>query len=146
MTNSRISGFYNLTIEERRAKIADDSHLAPKDLLPFNDGGLTSDAADHMIENVIGLHSLPIGIGLNFQVNSKDVLVPLVIEEPSVIAGESFMAKLVRAGVARCRRLGLLGAHAAGGGHQHGFARDDRVEAVFADGFFGIGHGGRKAG
>ena len=98
MTISRISGFYNLTIEERRAKIADDSHLAPEDLLPFNDGGLTSDSADHMIENVIGLHSLPIGIGLNFQVNGKDVLIPFAIEEPSVVAGASFMAKLVRAG------------------------------------------------
>ena len=51
-----------------------------------------------MIENVIGMHSLPLGIGLNFQVNGKDVLVPMAIEEPSVVAGASFMAKLVRAG------------------------------------------------
>jgi hydroxymethylglutaryl-CoA reductase len=98
MTNSRISGFYNLTIEERRAKIADFSHLTPEDLLPFNDGGLTPDAADHMIENMIGIHSLPLGIGLNFQVNGKDVLVPFAIEEPSVVAGASFMAKFIRAG------------------------------------------------
>jgi len=98
MTNSRISGFYNLTIEERRANIADSAHLAPEDLLPFNDGGLTPEAADHMIENVIGTHSLPLGIGLNFQVNGRDVLVPMAIEEPSVVAGASFMAKLVRAG------------------------------------------------
>ena len=98
MTNSRISGFYNLTIEERRANIADSAHLAPEDLLPFNDGGLTPEAADHMIENVIGTHSLPLGIGLNFQVNGRDVLVPMAIEEPSVLAGASFMAKLVRAG------------------------------------------------
>ena len=98
MTNSRISGFYNLTIEERRAKIAGSTHLTPEGLLPFTDSGLTSDAADHMIENVIGTYSLPLGIGLNFQVNGRDVLVPMAVEEPSVVAGASFMAKLVRAG------------------------------------------------
>jgi len=98
MTSSRISGFYNLNIEERRAKIAGASHLTPENLLPFTNGGLTPDSADHMIENVIGMHSLPLGIGLNFQVNGKDVLVPFAIEEPSVVAGASFMAKLIRAG------------------------------------------------
>jgi len=98
MTNSRISGFYNLTIDERRVKIADASPLTPEDLLPFTDGGLSPEAADHMIENVIGMHSLPLGIGLNFQVNGRDVLVPFAIEEPSVVAGASFMAKLIRAG------------------------------------------------
>ncbi|MBN1449383.1 MAG: hydroxymethylglutaryl-CoA reductase, degradative [Anaerolineales bacterium] len=98
MTNSRISGFYNLTIDERRAKIADATHLTPEDLLSFTDGGLTPEAAGHMIENVIGMHSLPLGIGLNFQVNGRDVLVPFAIEEPSVVAGASFMAKLIRAG------------------------------------------------
>jgi hydroxymethylglutaryl-CoA reductase len=61
-------------------------------------GGLDADAADHMIENAIGTYALPLGIGLNFQVNGKDVLVPMAIEEPSVVAGASFMAKLVRAG------------------------------------------------
>jgi len=98
MTNSRISGFYNLTLEERGTKITESSHLTPEDLLPFADGGLTPEAADPMIENVIGTHCLPLGIGLNFQVNGKDVLVPMAIEEPSVVAGASFMAKLVRAG------------------------------------------------
>jgi len=104
MTNSRISGFYNLTLDERRAKIADSvsspegTHLPPENLLPFTVGGLAPDAADHMIENVIGLYNLPLGIGLNFQVNGRDVLVPMVVEEPSVVAGASFMAKLVRTG------------------------------------------------
>jgi hydroxymethylglutaryl-CoA reductase len=98
MTTSRISGFYNLTLEERRAKTSKSSQLSPEDLLPFTDGGLTPDTADHMIENVIGTHNLPLGIGLNFQVNGRDVLVPFAIEEPSVVAGASFMAKLVRAG------------------------------------------------
>lgn len=98
MTNSRISGFYNLTIEERRAKLADAAQLTPTDLLPFTTGGLSPESADHMVENVIGMYSLPIGVGLNFMVNGRDVLIPFVVEEPSVVAGASFMAKLTRAG------------------------------------------------
>jgi hydroxymethylglutaryl-CoA reductase len=98
MTNSRISGFYNLTLEERRAKLLESAPLSPEDLLPFTNGGLTSDTADHMIENVIGMYSLPVGIGLNFMINGRDVLVPFVVEEPSIVAGVSFMAKLTRAG------------------------------------------------
>src|SRR5687767_15899861 len=100
MTNSRISGFYNMTLDERRAKLGDGSaaDLTPESLLPFTTGGLFPEAADHMIENVIGLYSLPLGIALNFQVNGRDVLVPMTLEEPSVVAGASFMAKLVRAG------------------------------------------------
>jgi hydroxymethylglutaryl-CoA reductase len=98
MTTSRISGFYNMTLEERRAKLVDASGQTPEDLSAWTSGGLSAEAADHMIENVIGLHSLPLGIALNFQVNGKDVLVPMTIEEPSVVAGASFMAKLARAG------------------------------------------------
>ena len=98
MTNSRISGFYNMPLEERRAKLVDIAHLTPEGLSPFNTGGLSPEAADHMIENVIGLYSLPLGIALNFQVNGREVLVPMTLEEPSVVAGASFMAKLARAG------------------------------------------------
>jgi hydroxymethylglutaryl-CoA reductase len=98
MTNSRISGFYNITIEDRHAKLADAASLSPENLLSFTTGGLSAEAADHMIENVIGLYSLPLGIALNFQVNGKDVLVPMTLEEPSVVAGASFMAKLARSG------------------------------------------------
>src|SRR5258705_10918961 len=98
MTNSRISGFYNMTLEERRAKLVEAADQTPENLLPFRTGGLSAEAADHMIENVIGLYSLPLGIALNFQVNGRDVLVPMTIEEPSVVAGASFMAKLARAG------------------------------------------------
>jgi hydroxymethylglutaryl-CoA reductase len=98
MTNSRISGFYNMTIEERRAKLADAADQTPESLSGWTTGGLSPDAADHMIENVIGLYSLPLGIALNFQVNGKDVLVPMALEEPSVVAGASFMAKIARAG------------------------------------------------
>jgi len=98
MTNSRISGFYNLTLEERRAKLAEAANQTPEDLIPFSTGGLSAESASHMIENVIGMYALPVGIGLNFMVNGRDVLVPFVIEEPSVVAGASFMAKLARAG------------------------------------------------
>jgi hydroxymethylglutaryl-CoA reductase len=95
MTTSRISKFYNLTLDERRAKLADASQLTPDSLLPFTNG-LSAEAADHMIENAIGTFALPLGIGLNFMVNGRDVLVPMAIEEPSVVAGASFMAKLAR--------------------------------------------------
>lgn len=98
MTNSRISGFYKLTLDKRRSKLTESSHLTLEDLHPFAEGGLSADAADPMIENVIGTYSLPLGVGLNFQVNGRDVLVPFVVEEPSVVAGASFMAKLARAG------------------------------------------------
>jgi len=69
MTNSRISGFYNMTLEERRAKLVEAADQTPENLLPLTMGGLSAEAADHMIENVIGLYSLPLGIALNFQVN-----------------------------------------------------------------------------
>lgn len=93
-----------MTLEERRARLAEamaspgGTAQTPESLLPFKDGGLSSEAADHMIENVIGLYSLPVGIALNFMVNGRDVLVPMALEEPSVVAGASFMAKLARAG------------------------------------------------
>jgi hydroxymethylglutaryl-CoA reductase len=98
MTNSRIAGFYNLTLEERRVKLAEASNQTSGDLLPFSSGGLSAESADHMIENVVGMYALPLGIGLNFMVNGRDVLIPFAVEEPSVVAGASFMAKLARAG------------------------------------------------
>lgn len=99
MTTSRISGFYNMTLDQRREKIADAlASSTPPDLAPWTSGGLSPEAADHMIENVIGLHSLPLGIALNFMVNGRDVLVPMTLEEPSVVAGASFMAKLACGG------------------------------------------------
>jgi len=88
-----------MTLDERRAKLVEAlSTELETDLTPFTSGGLSPEAADHMIENVIGMYSLPLGIALNFQVNGRDVLVPMAIEEPSVVAGASFMAKLARAG------------------------------------------------
>jgi len=98
MTNSRIAGFYNLPLGQRLEKLAEASGLTVEELLAFQSSGLTMDQADHMVENAIGTFALPLGIGLNFIVNGREVLVPMSIEEPSVIAGASFMAKLVRAG------------------------------------------------
>jgi hydroxymethylglutaryl-CoA reductase len=104
MATSRIPGFYNMTLDERRAKIVEalslESGITPTQelLSPFTIGKLPTDIATHMIENVIGTYDLPLGIGLNFVVNGRDVLVPMVIEEPSVVAGASFMAKLARSG------------------------------------------------
>jgi hydroxymethylglutaryl-CoA reductase len=98
-TGSRISGFYNLTLEQRLAELARRGQLNQEDLAALSaQAGLTVAQADHMIENVVGLHSLPLGIALNFIVNGREVLSPMAIEEPSVVAGASFMARLARAG------------------------------------------------
>lgn len=97
--SSRFPGFYNLPLIERRREILRQSQLSAQELAELTgEKGLDAEQADHMIENVIGVHKLPLGIALNFVVNGRQVLVPMVIEEPSVVAGASFMAKLVRAG------------------------------------------------
>ena len=96
MSTSRIAGFHTLTIEERLDQAASAAGLQPDDLSAWKTGGVRPETADHMVENVVGVHALPVGLGLNFQVNGRDVLVPMVIEEPSVVAGASFMAKLAR--------------------------------------------------
>jgi len=96
-STSRLPGFYDLSLAERRAQLKAFGILSEAELDALASGGLTAEAADHMVENVVGLHSLPLGIGLNFVVNGREVLVPMVIEEPSVVAGASFMAKLARA-------------------------------------------------
>ena len=101
MTNktSRLPGFYQKPLTERAQIIAAWAQLALPELAALDgSGGLTPAQADHMIENVIGVHALPLGIAANFVVNGREVLVPMVIEEPSVVASASFMAKLARAG------------------------------------------------
>lgn len=95
---SRLPGFYNLTLLERRQQLLQQALLTPEELDAWGEAGLGVEQADHMIENVIGVHGLPLGLAVNFQVNGKDVLVPMAVEEPSVVAGASFMAKLARAG------------------------------------------------
>jgi len=98
-TGSRLPGFYNLSLAERQAVLTHLGILTEDELAALaGSAGLSPEQADHMIENVVGLHSLPLGIALNFLVNGREVLVPMVIEEPSVVAGASFMAKLARLG------------------------------------------------
>ena len=101
MTNksSRLPGFYNLSLEARQAEILRRGDLTQEELASMSgEPGLNANQAAHMIENVIGVHSLPLGIALNFIINERQVLVPMAIEEPSVVAGASFMAKLAREG------------------------------------------------
>ena len=96
---SRLPGFYNRSLEERHAELIQQGWLSSQDLAAFGgDAALSAAQADHMIENVIGTHALPLGIALNFVINGRQVLVPMAIEEPSVVAGASYMAKLARAG------------------------------------------------
>lgn len=94
---SRLPGFYDLSLEERYDRLRGLRTLSEAELQAFASGGLAAAAADHMVENAIGTHNLPLGLGLNFIVNGREVLVPMAIEEPSVVAGASFMAKLARA-------------------------------------------------
>jgi hydroxymethylglutaryl-CoA reductase len=99
MTTSRIPGFYNLTLEERRAQLALVGNLTTEELAALDgEAGLAPSQAEMMIENVVGVFGLPIGVALNFIVNGREVLVPMAVEEPSIVAGASFMARLARAG------------------------------------------------
>ncbi len=91
--------FYNLTLAERLDSLARQAELSDEETAILSgEKGLNSEQADNMIENVVGIYSLPLGIARNFIVNGRSVLVPMVIEEPSVVAGASFMAKLAQAG------------------------------------------------
>jgi hydroxymethylglutaryl-CoA reductase len=89
--------FYNLPIEERLQELKLEYDLSADDIAAISgEIGLTPENADHMIENVVGVFSLPVGIARNFYINGRDVAVPMVVEEPSIVAGASFMAKLAR--------------------------------------------------
>jgi hydroxymethylglutaryl-CoA reductase len=98
MPNSRLPGFYRKSWQERLALLAERVRLTPEEMEALRLGGLNLESADRMIENVVGLYSLPLGIAVNFLVNGREVLVPMVVEEPSVVAGASFMARLAREG------------------------------------------------
>ena len=96
--SSRLSGFFKLGIEERAALLRQEAGLSADDAAAFTEGGLAVEQADHMAENVVGLYAQPLGVATNFSINGHDVLVPMAIEEPSVIAGASLAARLVRDG------------------------------------------------
>ncbi|MCH1998044.1 hydroxymethylglutaryl-CoA reductase, degradative [Achromobacter xylosoxidans] len=97
VADSRLPNFRALTPAQRLAAIADAAGLTPEEHQQLAEpGALGLDRADGMIENVIGAFELPLGVAGNFQVNGRDVLVPMAVEEPSVVAAASFMAKLAR--------------------------------------------------
>jgi hydroxymethylglutaryl-CoA reductase len=97
-TGSRIPGFYNLAPEARRRALVAVCGLTGADLASLDAESLSLSSADLMIENVVGTFALPFGVGVNFRINDHDVLVPMVVEEPSVVAAVSNMARLVRGG------------------------------------------------
>jgi hydroxymethylglutaryl-CoA reductase len=95
--DSRIPGFYRLPLRTRQDELTARAGLAPDEVATLQ-GGLDPAGADRVVENAIGVYALPLGLGLNFRVNGRDFLVPMAVEEPSVIAAASNAARMVRAG------------------------------------------------
>ena len=96
---SRLPDFHCLEVQRRHEVLLEKSAVESEHIAALSgDGGLKVENANHMIENVIGVYSLPIGIATNFIVNGQEVLIPMVIEESSVVAGASLAAKLARSG------------------------------------------------
>lgn len=94
---SRLSGFHKLTIEQRLEQISRMYGLTPEEVEVLRGAeNLGIDTANTMIENAVGTFHMPLGLGLNMQVNGKDYIVPMAVEEPSVVAAVSFAAKIVR--------------------------------------------------
>jgi len=97
-TSSRIPGFYRLPVDERRKLLRLYADLSEQDMRTLDGGGIDTAVADRVIENAVGVYALPLGIGLNFVINGRDHLVPMAVEEPSVIAAASNAARMVREG------------------------------------------------
>ena len=107
---SDISGFYKLSLEKRQELISNLVNLNNEETsILKNLGYFSTTQIDTLIENVIGSYQLPMGIALNFTINEKDYLIPMVIEEPSVVAAASNAAKIAR---------------------KHGGFRSEKVESV----------------
>jgi len=99
MRTSRISGFYKLSPEERLRIVKEFASLTDEEVSLLRDtGSLKIDLADRMIENVIGTFPIPLGVAVNFLINGKDYLIPMAIEEPSVVAAASYGARMAREG------------------------------------------------
>jgi hydroxymethylglutaryl-CoA reductase len=97
VVNSRLEGFYKLTREERLKLISELCNLTDEEIELFmNPGEIDMRILERMIENVIGAMPIPIGIATNFRINNKDYLIPMAIEEPSVVAAASNAAKGAR--------------------------------------------------
>jgi len=97
--SSLASGFYKLSPKERLQFVKEFADLTDEEVAQLqNTGSLPIDLADRMIENVVGAIPMPLGIGVNFLINNHDYLIPMAIEEPSVVAAASYAAKMVRDG------------------------------------------------
>src|SRR2546427_9038058 len=94
---SNIGSFYKLSVEERLRIVQEFSGLSDEEVHTLKTGALPVPSAQRMIENVVGVLPVPLGIAVNFLVNDKDYLVPMAIEEPSVVAAASHAAKMARA-------------------------------------------------
>jgi len=99
LITSRLSGFHKLPMADRLGTVSRMFRLTLEESNAMNGvGGLSNDTANTMIENAIGVFKLPLGLGLNLQINGRDYVVPMAVEEPSVIAAVSFAAKIAREG------------------------------------------------
>ena len=112
--SSRIQGFYKRSIPERLTVLKEKGLINTEDYLNLQSGAqvLSEDEADKMIENVIGVFGLPLALGLNFLINDKPYIIPMVVEEPSIVAAVSSAAKVARAGggyTAECDEPVLIG-------------------------------------
>ena len=97
--NSELKGFYRLPMAQRRARIAEIAGLTADELRVLTgDEGLCAEQANHMVENALGVIGVPLALCVNLQVNDRDWLVPMAVEEASVVAAASHAAKLLRAG------------------------------------------------
>ncbi|MDJ0974943.1 MAG: hydroxymethylglutaryl-CoA reductase, degradative [Planctomycetota bacterium] len=105
---SRLPGFYRKTVDERLALLKEKGILSEEDFATLSSGRnvVNAEEADCLIENVVGTFGMPFGLGLNFLVNDREYVVPMVVEEPSVVAAVSAAAKTIRAGGGfRCRSM-----------------------------------------
>jgi hydroxymethylglutaryl-CoA reductase len=96
LVSSRIPGFYRLDPEDRLAALVANLAITDEEALILRGDGLRLDDANAMVENVIGTYRLPNAVAVNFRINGRDRLVPMVVEEPSVVAAVSNMARLAR--------------------------------------------------
>lgn len=96
--SSRLPGFYKKPWSERADIVAEWAGLSDEEKATLTGQGLPPDKADLMIENVVGTYALPLGVAANFQINGRDYLIPMVVEEPSVVAAISNAARLIREG------------------------------------------------
>lgn len=95
---SRLSGFHKLPVADRLGTVSRMMRLTGEESAALHGGALTIETANQMIENAVGVFSLPLGLGLNMQVNGREYIVPMAVEEPSVVAAVSFAAKIAREG------------------------------------------------